>query len=121
MRRRPTGLEPAPGRGLLLGDADHHHAEPPLPLGLLHVAAGDELLGLALLEMHHRDSMPLGEPFDRPDVRVADLPERRRRGNRKPPVQQKPNHLPLGLQLRQVPREEDPIDRVDLERHPLPK
>jgi hypothetical protein len=71
--------------------------------------------------MHHRDPVVGSEPLDCPHVRLADLAQRSRRGDRKPAIQQEPHYLPLGLQLRDITSEEDPIHRVDLERHPLPQ
>ena len=71
--------------------------------------------------MHHRHLLLGREPLDRSHVALADLPQRRRRWDREPAIQQKPHHQPLGLQLRDVPGEKDPIDRPHLERDPLPK
>ena len=51
------------------------------------------------------------------DVLAADPPQHRWRGDRKPAIQEKPDHLKLGLQPRHVPLKEQPIDRPDLERH----
>jgi hypothetical protein len=87
----------------------------------LRVAAGDQLLGLALAETHHRDPVAPREPPDRARVGGADLAERRRRGDREAAIEQEPHHLTLGLQLRHIARQEDPIDRIDPERHPLPQ
>jgi hypothetical protein len=118
---RAALAKPLPRRGLLLRHPDHHDPEAALTVGLVHVPAGRQFLGLALLEMHHRNPIAIGEPVDRPDIRGADLPQRGRRGDRKPAIQQEPHHLPLALQLRDVAGEEDPIDGVDLERDPLPE
>jgi hypothetical protein len=121
VRGRTPGLEPAPGRRLLLRHADHHHSEATLPLGLMYVAPGAKLLGLALLEVHHWDPVAGREALDRADVRGADLPQRCRRRDRESPIEEEPHEHPLGLQLRGIAREEDPVDRVDLERDPLPQ
>ena len=50
-------------------------------------------------------------------VLAADPAQHRRRGNRKAAIEQKPDHLKLGLQPRHVPLKEQPVDRPDLERH----
>jgi hypothetical protein len=65
-------------------DADHHHPEAPHPLSLLHVAAGDRLRGLALLEVHYRDPVVSSEPLDRPNVGGADPPNAAGEGIGKP-------------------------------------
>ncbi len=49
-------------------------------------------------------------------VLAADPPQHHRRGDRKPAIEQKPDHLKLGLQPRHVPLKEQPVNRPDLER-----
>jgi Phage integrase family len=61
------------------------------------------------------------EDLDRAHVPLADLPQRSRRGDRQAAVEQEPHDLPLGLQFGDVAGEEDPVDRVELERCPLPQ
>ena len=61
------------------------------------------------------------EPLHRADVCRADLAQRRRRRDHEATIQEEPHDHPLGLQPRNVAREEDPIDRVDLERDPFPQ
>jgi hypothetical protein len=119
VRRRPAGLKPAPGRRLLLRDADHHDAEATIPFGLVHVAAGDQLLGLALLEMHHRDPVLAREALNGTHVRRADLAQRRPDRESETHDPTKPHQHPFGLQLGQVASEEDAVHAIDLQRHPL--
>jgi hypothetical protein len=107
---------PAPRRGSLLRDADHHDPEAPLRLRRPEVPAGDLLLDITLLKAHHRDLVLDDEPLDRADVLAADPPQDRGRGDREPAIQQKPDHLKLGLQPRHVRLKEQPVDRPDLER-----
>jgi hypothetical protein len=121
MRVRATLAIALPRRCFLLRDADHHDPEAPFPLGLLHVPPRGQLLRLALLEADHRDPVASDEALERAHVRGADLPQRRRRGNREATIQQETHDLPLGLKLREIASEKDPVDRVDLERHPLPQ
>ena len=112
-----AAVAPAPPRrGSLLRDSDHHHPEAPLALGRLEMLARDVLLDIALHKAHHRDLVLGDEPLDRLDVRAADPPQHHGRGNRKPAIQEKPDHLKLGLQPRHVPLKEQPVDRPDLER-----
>lgn len=119
MRRRAPGLIAPPGRRLLLRDADHDHPKATLALGRAQVRARDQLLGLALFEMHHRDLLLGREALDRAHIPSTDLAQRRWRGDRHPTVEQEPYEHPLGLQLGYVPGKKDPICRIDLERDPL--
>jgi hypothetical protein len=91
-------------------------AEAPLPLGRLEVLARDVLLDVALHKAHHRDLVLDDEALDRTDVLAADPAKHRRRRNRKTPIEQKPDHLKLGLQPRHVALKEQPVNRPDLER-----
>ena len=113
-----TAVPPtAPDRGLLLRDADHHDAETALLLSAFEVLAGDLLLDLALREADHRDLVIEHELVDLVHVAAADLAQHRRRRDREPPIQQEPDHLPLRHQSRDVPLQEQPVDRPDLEGH----
>lgn len=113
-----AAVAPAPPRrGLLLRDPDHHHPEAALALGPLEMLTGEVLLDLALHEPDHRDVVVEGELVDRVGVVAAHLAQHGRRGDRKPAIQQEPDHLPLGLQSRDVPLQEQPIHRPDLEGH----
>ena len=71
--------------------------------------------------MHHRDLVAGSEPLHRSHIRLADLAPRSRRRDGEPAIQQEPHDLPLGLQGRDIPRQEDAIDRIDLEGDPLPQ
>jgi hypothetical protein len=113
---RPAVAPAPPRRRALLRDPDHHHPEAALPLGRLEVLARDLLLDVALHAAHPWDLVLGDEPIDRLDILAADPPQHRRRGNRKAPVEQKPDHLKLRLQPRNVALKEQPIDRPDLER-----
>jgi len=79
--------------------------------------AGDLFLHVPLDELHRRDLVIDDEPVDLIDVAAADLAQHRRRRDREPAIQQEPDHLPLGHQPRDVPLQEQTIDRSDLERH----
>jgi hypothetical protein len=105
--------------GSFLGDADQHH--PPVAavaFGGLDQRPRDLLLVLPLGEPAHRDRVRLGKPMHLGDIGVADLAERRRRGNRKPllPVQEL-THPAHALQFRHVRLQKDPIHRSTGERH----
>lgn len=103
----------APRPRLLLRHAEHHDPAAALPLSLLHVRARDVLLDHVLGEAHDRDLPSLRERLDVLHIGLADLPEQRRRRDRPTRmVVQKPHQLPLALQPRDVPREQDPIDRT---------
>ena len=112
---RAAVAPPPPRRGALLRDPHHHYPEATLALGRLEVLAGDVLLDITLHEAHHRDLVLGNEPLDRLDVLAADSPQHHRRGDRKPTIQQKPDHLKLRLQPRHVPLKEQPVHRPDLE------
>jgi hypothetical protein len=100
-----------------LRDADHHHPEATLALGTLEVLAGDLLFDIALDEPHDRDLVLGHEPVDRLHVAAADPSQHRRRRDPEPAIQQEPDHLPLRLQPRDVPLQEQPVDRSDPEGH----
>ena len=104
----PLGRPRPPRRRLLLGDPDQHHLPvAPLRRGRLDQRPSLGLLALALLEMHHRDAVGLGEAMDVFDIAVADLAERRRGGDREPPLPaQEPAHLAHRLQLGHIPLQE---------------
>jgi hypothetical protein len=104
---------------LLLTDAEHHHPRPPCPPGGAEVLAGDLLLAVLVLEPNHRDPAVARVAFDRVDVPPADLAQQRRRGDREPLIEQKPDHLSLRLQPRHVPVQEHPIDRAHPQTHVL--
>ena len=87
-----------------------------LALGSHEMLAGDVLLDVALHKADHRDLVLGDEPLDRLDVLTADAAQHRRRGDRKPSIKQKPDHLKLGLQPWHVPLKEQPVNRPDLER-----
>ena len=113
-----AAVAPAPpGRGLLLRDADQHHAVAALLLGALEVLACDLFLDIALGEAHDRDLVIADQALDRLDVVAADLAQHRGGGDREPAIEQKPDHLPLGLQARHVALQEQAIDRAHLQRH----
>ena len=113
---RPTVTPPAPRRGALLRDPDHHHPEAPLALGRLEVLARDVLLDVPLLKAHHGDLALADELLDRLHVRAADPSQHRRRRDRKAAIEEKPDHLKLRLQSRHVALKEQPVHRPDLER-----
>jgi hypothetical protein len=81
------------------------------------VLAGDLLLHIALHELHRRDLIADDEIVDLIDVLAADLAQHRRRRDREPAIQQKPDHLPLGHQPRHIPLQEQPVHRPDLQAH----
>jgi hypothetical protein len=113
-----AAVAPAPpGRGLLLRDADQHHPVAALLLGALEVLARDQFFDIALGEPHDRDLAINDEAIDRGHVAAADLAQRRRRGDREPAIEQKPDQLPLGLQPRHIALQEQAIDRAHLQRH----
>ena len=93
---RPAIPPPAPRRGLLLRDPDHHHAVAILPLGTLEMLASDVLLDIPLDEPDRRNLVGGDVRIDPVDIVTADLPQHRRRRDREPPIQKKPDHLPLG-------------------------
>lgn len=111
------GAPPTPGGCLLLGDADHDHAEAPLSGCARKVGPGDLLLALALPEAHDRDVVLFGVALDVGDVRAADPPQHRRRGDVKAPVDHEPAQQPLAHELRDVALQEDAIDRTHLQAH----
>ena len=102
-----------PHRRLLLGDPDQHHLPvAALGRGRVDQRAGLGLLALALLEVHHRDPVDLGEAMDVFHVAVADLAERRRRRDREPALPaQEPAHLTHRLQLGHIALQEEPVHR----------
>ncbi len=105
----PPVAPPTPSRGALLRDTNQHHAEATIALRRLEILARDLLLNLAPVEAHHRD-LPFGdEPLDRADVLAADSSQQRGRGDRKPPIEQKPDHLKLSLQSRHIALKEQPV------------
>ena len=114
---RATVTPPAPRRGLLLRDPDHHDPVAVLALSGLEMRAGDLLLHITLDELHCRNLVTDDVVVDLVDVVTADLPQHRRRRDREPAIQQKPDHLPLAHQPRHVPLQEQAIDRPDPERH----
>ena len=99
----------APGGRALLRDPDHHHPEAPLALRGLEVLARDLLLDIPLHKAHHRDLVLDNEILDRAHVIAADPPQHHRRRDREPAIEQKPDHLKLGLQPRHVPLKEQPV------------
>jgi hypothetical protein len=113
-----TAVAPAtPRPRLLLRDAEHHDAAAVLPLGFVHVLASDVLLHIRLGEPHHRDVVGLRERVDLLHIGTTDPPQDRRRRDRPArPIVQEPDQLPVALQPRDVARQEDPIDRTDLQR-----
>jgi hypothetical protein len=108
---------PAPRRGFLLRDPDHHHAVTTVALSGLEVLASNLLLHIPLDEPDRRDLVIDDELVDLVDVVAADLSQHRRRRDREPTIQQEPDHLPLGHQPGHVPLQEQTIHRPDLERH----
>jgi hypothetical protein len=100
-----------------LGDADHHHPEAPLALGLLQIGTRHLLLGLALAETHHRDLVVEREAVDRGHVGATDLAQQRRRRDRVATVEQEADQLPLAHQPRHVALQEEPVDRTHPQRH----
>jgi hypothetical protein len=101
-----------PRERLLLGDPEHHHPRPPVALSLLHVRTRDVLLDHVLGEPHHRDLPRLRERVDLLHIAAAYAPEDRRRRDRPTrPLVQEPHQQPIRLQPRNVPRQEDPVDR----------
>ncbi len=117
VRVTPAIAPTAPRERLLLRDAEHHHPRTPVPLSLLHVRARDVLLDHVLGEPHHRDLPRLRERVDVLHVGAADLPEQHRRRDRPARmVVEEPHQLPVALQPRDVPREQDPVDRTHPQR-----
>jgi hypothetical protein len=117
------GLPGPPHRGLFLRDADQHHfSVAAVAFGGLDQRAGDPLLVLPLGEPAHWNIVRLGPPVHLGDVGVADLAERRRRGNPEPllPVH-KLTHPAHRLQLRHISLQKDPIHRSTGERHVIPQ
>ena len=104
---------PPPGALLLLRDAHEHHAvEAPLP-GLRQVGRGNVLLALALGEADQGDGVVGDEALDVVHEALADLAERRRRGDGVAPVQQEADDLVLGHQPRHVGMHEHPVHRAN--------
>jgi len=114
---RPAVTPAAPGRGLLLGDADHHDPEAPLALGPLEVGARQILLRGALPKTQQWDLVVFREALDLLHVTAPDLAEQRRRGNRVAAIEQKAHHLPLAHQPRHIPLQEQAVDRAHPQRH----
>jgi len=83
--------------------------------------AGDLLLHIPLDEADRRNLVGRDVLVDLIDVVTTDLAKRRRRRDREPAIQQKPDHLPLGHQPRHIPLQEQTIDRPDLQRHVIGK
>ncbi len=75
----------------------------------------------SLLETHQGDLVVGNEALDVLDERLADLAQRRRRGDRVAPVQEEPDHLVLGHQAGDVGVHEDSIDRSDLKGDVIPQ
>ena len=111
---RAAVAPPAPRRGSLLRDTDHHHAVAAVALGALEILASDLLLHIPLDEPDRRDLVGGDVVVDSVDVVAADLPQHRRRRDREPAIQQEPDHLPFGHQPRHVPLQEQAVDRPDL-------
>src|SRR5437899_1408456 len=87
-----AAVTPAPPRRRpFLRDADHDHPEASLALGGLQMRTRELLLGLALREPHDRHLVRTRELLDRGDVRAALPGEQRRRGDRKPAIEQEPD------------------------------
>jgi hypothetical protein len=81
------GLPGAPGGGLLLCDADHHHtAVAALASRSLQKRAGHRFLVLPLLEVNHANLVLLGIAVYRLHVGFTDLPERCRGRDPKSPL-----------------------------------
>jgi len=114
---RAAVTPPTPSARLLLTDPDHHDSVAAVALRRGEVLASDVLLDLALLELDLRDLMLGDERVDLRHVPATDLPEHRRRRDRVSAVQQKPDHLPLGHQPRDVRLQKQPIDRAHLKAH----
>jgi hypothetical protein len=109
---------PAPGRGLLLGDADQHDAPTAITLGGLQERAREVLLAGALGEPHHRDLVIQREAIDGLHVAPADpAQDRRRRDVAAHAVKQEPHQLPVALQRGHVAGQKDPVHRPHLEGH----
>jgi hypothetical protein len=109
----PALAPAAPRRGSLLRDPDHHHAEAAIALGRGEVLARDLLLDIVLLEAHLWDLVLGEEPLDRLDVRAADPSQHHWRWDREAAIEQKPDHLKLGLQARHMSlKEHESTDRT---------
>jgi hypothetical protein len=113
-----AAITPAtPRERLLLRDAEHHHPRAPLPLRRLHMRARNILLDHVRGEPHHRNLPRLRERVDLLHIGPADLPEDRRRRDRSArALVEEPHQLPVALQPRHIPGEEDPVDRSDPQR-----
>jgi hypothetical protein len=100
MAVRPAVAPAAPGRALLLGDADQHHPEAALALGPLEVGADGVLPRLTLAEAHQRHVVLGHEAIDLLDVGAPNPAQQRRRGIVKPRSSRKrttwPSHISLG-------------------------
>ena len=74
--RMPVGpaiAPPAPRRGLLLRDTDHHHPVAVLALGAFEMLAGDLLLHIPLDEADRRNLVGRDVLVDLIDVVTTDL------------------------------------------------
>ncbi len=114
---RPAITPPAPHRGLLLRDPDHHDAVAILLLGAFEMLASDLLLHIPLDEADRRNLVGGYVVVDLVDVVTADLAQHRRRRDRESAIQQKPDHLPLGHQPRHLPLQEQAVHGPDLQAH----
>jgi hypothetical protein len=99
--------------GLLLGDADEHHA---LAYGGGEVGSGDVLLALATLEADHRDVPILSEAVDGGHEVRGHLAEEVVAGDLLAAVlTEEPGELVGGLELGDVAVEEEAVEALVLE------
>jgi len=104
-----------------LRDPDQHHTILIFSCGGFQIRQCHLLFVLALLKMHHRDLMPLGELVNGFDVGVADLAKSGRRGDSEFSLPaQEFAYVPHGLQLRHIGLQEDPVDTSAAECHAVP-